>query len=395
MSGIDLVRNGGRMTVAELLFAEGYAFDFFQAVRLLEKLEPERRPVGQAGPPRDEVVRFRAHLSLVFPPSAIFDLAPATSKVPAPAMTVTFMGLTGPSGVLPRHYTELLMRLDRDTRGPERYAFRAWLDLFNHRLISLFYRAWEKYRFHLPYEHGEYAGDNPDPFTQALFSFVGLGTPMLRERMRVQVPVHRALVPPQGWEGQKRLPGRDLGRIDDLAVLYYGGLLAQRRRPAVVLEAILTDYFGLPVQVQQFRGRWLLLEPANQTEVGGANCELGANIVAGERVWDVQSKLRLRLGPLRRVQFDALLPDRSPVPLRKAFFLLSQLVRFYLGPEFDFDVQLVLCRDDIPECQFGGEGLGARLGWNTWMVSEPCPTDADDAVFEGDEVRWIQPADAR
>src|SRR5262249_53650386 len=139
------------MNVAERLFTEAYAFDFFQAVRLLERVQPQRRPVGRPGSPRDEIVRFRARLSLAFPPSPIYELIRPGENI-APAMTVNFLGLTGPSGVLPRCYTERLLIQDRDFRGPERYSLRAWFDLFNHRMISLFYRAWEKYRFHLFHE---------------------------------------------------------------------------------------------------------------------------------------------------------------------------------------------------------------------------------------------------
>jgi type VI secretion system protein ImpH len=109
--------------------------------------------------------------------------------------------------------------------------------------------------------------------------------------------------------------------------------------------------------------------------------------VAGERVWDVQGMVRLRLGPLRREQFDALLPDRSPIAARKAFFLLCHLARLYVGPELDFDVQLVLRAADVPACQLADDGgLGPRLGWNTWLCSGPRDRDADDAVFAGQEV---------
>src|SRR5262249_43832137 len=162
-------------------------------------------------------------------------------------MTVAFMGLTGPNGILPRHYTEKVLRLalDSETRNkPERTALRDWFDLFNHRLISLFYRAWEKYRFHLAYERGAAEGPEPDPFPRGLFSLVGLGLPALRDRVRVSSRVVVDGAPSE----------RVLGRIDDLALLYYGGLLAQRPRNAVALEAILADYFGLPVRVLQFQG---------------------------------------------------------------------------------------------------------------------------------------------
>jgi type VI secretion system protein ImpH len=362
---------GLMMTVAERLFAEGFAFDFFQAVRLLQRIDPARKPVGRAGAPREEVVRIRAHLSLNFPASSVYEVLPAGEGGPTPLMAVTFMGLTGPSGILPRHYTELLLRLDREARGPERHALRAWLDLFNHRLVSLFYRAWEKYRFPLAYERGETFGAEPDPFTRCLFSFVGLGMRPLRGRLRVEKVV-----------GEERPDV--LARIDDLALLHYSGLLAQRHRPAVGLRALLADYFGLPLEVQQFRGQWLRLDASNRSRLGGANALLGVNLVAGERVWDVQSKVRLRLGALRRPRFDSFLPDRAPVAERKAFFLLCHLTRLYLGMDFDFDVQLVLCAADVPECRLDDRGgLGTRLGWNTWLCSGPAARDADDAVFEG------------
>ena len=174
------------MSIAERLLTEGYCYDFFQAVRLLERMYPKRRPVGHPNPPKDEVVRFRAHLALSFPASAVYEVTPPVdSTLPMPQMTVTFLGLYGPSGVLPRYYTEMMMRLEREVRGPERRGLREWLDLFNHRLISLFFRAWEKYRFPIHYERGGHKGDDPDPFTRALFSLIGLGLKPLRRRLRV------------------------------------------------------------------------------------------------------------------------------------------------------------------------------------------------------------------
>jgi type VI secretion system protein ImpH len=370
--------------VERRLFEECYGFDFFQAVRLLERLAPERRPVGLGGPPAAEVVRFRAHLSLSFPPSAVCDLEPASAEMPVPVMTLAFMGLTGPSGVLPRHYTELLLR-HRETKGEEKHAFRAWFDLFNHRFIALFYRAWEKYRFYIPYERGEYARAEPDAFTRCLFSLVGLGVPSLRNRLRVS-----------SWEetdGQGR--EQVLAVIDDLALLHYSGFLAHRPRCAAALEALLQDYFQLPVRVRQFQGQWLVLEPVNQSWLSaeGGNNQMGVNLVAGERVWDVQGKIRIRLGPLSYPRFLEFLPDRTPVAEKKALFLLNHLVRLYVGAEFDFDVQLILRAEDVPVCQLAEEnGGGPRLGWNAWIRSRPMDHDAEDAIFEGEGVRWVDPA---
>src|SRR5262245_21088531 len=117
------------------LFEEPYVFEFFQAVRLIRQIAQDKGVID----PQAEHVRFKVLPSLNFPPSSIHDLEAPTAEKPA-RMTVSFLGLTGPSGVLPRHYTELLMRLAREARGEERYALRDWLDLFNHRFLSLFYR---------------------------------------------------------------------------------------------------------------------------------------------------------------------------------------------------------------------------------------------------------------
>src|SRR5262249_37647445 len=157
-------------------------YDFFQAVRLLERLFPERKPVGRDFQPGTEVARFRAHLSLAFPPSSIHAVEPPTEERPYARVIQTFFGLTGPSGTVPRHYPQMLMDIGRDIRGPERRSLGDWLALFDHRLVSLFYRAWEKYRFYIPYERGEATWKEPDNFTRAVYSFIGLATPHLRGR---------------------------------------------------------------------------------------------------------------------------------------------------------------------------------------------------------------------
>jgi type VI secretion system protein ImpH len=242
------------------LFAEPYAYDFFQAVRLLERLDSSRRPVGYANPPRTEVVRFRAHMSLSFPPSTLYDLVKSEPNLPLPVMTVAHLGLFGPSGALPRHYTEMLLRQEREGQGPDKDALRDWLDLFNHRLISLFYRAWEKYRFYIPYERGDHERGEGDAFTRCLFSLIGMGAPSLRHRLRVSL--HEL-----GDTVEEEHKEQVLAGIEDLALLHYSGFLSHRPRCAVALEALLRDYFELEVKVRQFRGQWLHLEPASQSRM--------------------------------------------------------------------------------------------------------------------------------
>lgn len=377
-------------SIGARLVAKAPQFNFFQAVRLLERIDPDRAPVGYVDSPAREVVRFRALVSTDFPPSALRDIAFPKADLLPPEMTVTFFGLHGPSGILPRHYTEQLMRLLKEARGAEKTALRDWFDLFNHRLISLFYRAWTKYRFWVNYERREtrrgtpaYEKEQPDSFTQALYSLVGFGTQGLRNRLRVAQ-----------WEDDGGLGrARTLANIDDLALIFYSGLLAQRPRSAVALRGILQDFFALPIEIKQFQGQWLQLDPSNQSCLADrpdANNLLGINAVAGERVWDVIGKIRIRVGPLSFSGFTDFLPDRAAVRERKAFFLLVHLVRLFIGTELTFDVQLLLKADAVPECQLSDdEETGPRLGWNTWISSREPTQDVQDAVFEGEELAWV------
>jgi type VI secretion system protein ImpH len=262
-------------------------------------------------------------------------------------MTVAFMGLVGLVGVLPRHYTEML--LERMRRKD--FVLRDFLDLFNHRVVSLFYRAWEKYRFPVAYEQAVAKRADYDTFSLALFDLLGMGTQGLRKRLA----------------------------FGDEALLFYAGILGQHPRSASALGVVLQDFFEIPVQVGQFIGQWLMLSPENRTRLGGeANNTLGVNAVAGNRVWDQQARFRLRLGPLSFTEFSRFLPAG------KSFPLLVQFARFIAGQEFDFDIQLVLKADEVPRCRLGAKGERApRLGWSTWLKTKEFVRDAEDAVFTG------------
>ncbi|QDU95003.1 type VI secretion system baseplate subunit TssG [Lignipirellula cremea] len=356
------------------LFDHGCDFDFFQAVWLLERRSATQSPVGRTASPLHEAVRFAGRSDLSFPASAVHEILPPTTEEPRALMTVGFMGLTGACGVLPRHYTEQLLRMQRRVKGPAGRTLSDWYDLFNHRLVTLFYRAWEKYRVLPAVARGEHELSEPDTFTQSLFSLMGLGMPGLRGRLKT-------------WA--KDTPGgpQAVAAIDDLSLLRYGGLLAQRPRSALNLQLLLADYFQVSVQVEQLRGQWLQLDSFSQTRLGlrHGNCKLGEDMVVGARVWDMQSKIRLRLGPLTYEQFVEFLPDHAPTSERKAFFALSHLVRLFIGVELDFDVQLVLKREEAPPCQITDDPVGGmRLGWNVWLGTTEGKGDLDDAAFVGD-----------
>jgi type VI secretion system protein ImpH len=321
--------------VRDLLFEEEYRFDFYQAVRLLELLSPDAGPVGEGTEPADEVVRFRSATGLGFPASDVVRLGASADGRGPWEMTVSFLGLAGGLSPLPRPFTELV--LERTARRDT--ALRDFLDIFNHRLVSLMYRVRKKHRLALATvspERTELAGH--------LYALMGLGTPGLRGRLGV----------------------------DDRSLLEYAGLLAQHPRSMTGLEQLLTDYFGVPVRGEQFRGRWLELEEDQRTRIGrlGENHALGESAVLGTRVWDQQGSFELRVGPLTLEQLRDFLPTGT------AFRPLCELTRFYVGTELDFTIRLLLKADEVPESRLDAAGA-TRLGWTSWLKTRPRAEDGE------------------
>ncbi|HUS06614.1 MAG TPA: type VI secretion system baseplate subunit TssG [Bryobacteraceae bacterium] len=333
----DLNVSSRYVKVEKLLREDPWHFQFFQAVRLVQRVLTEREPVGRFVPPSKEIVRFGAHPGMSFPASQIqgLDWKPGAQ----PVMLVNFMGLTGPMGILPLYYTELLMER---VRAKDR-TLLAFLDLFNHRMISLFYQAWEKYRFTIAYERGE-----RDRFSHHLLDLIGLGTRGLARRQAV---------------------------ADD-SLLFYSGLFSLHARSAVSLQQILADYFDVPVEVEQFMGAWHSLDPADQCEFQWGNSyseQLGLGAVVGDEIWDQQSGIRLRLGPLTAQQYADFLPQGS------AYEPLRAITKFFSGGELDFEVQLILKREEVPACELGD--ASPRLGWSTWVKSVAMTRDPSDTIL--------------
>jgi type VI secretion system protein ImpH len=337
--GPEMRRTDSSLT--QLLFQEGYRFNFFQAVRLLERLNPDRVPIGADGPPSREVVRLRVRQSLAFPASAIHDLRPSATTDLPPDMIVSFMGLTGPSGVLPAHYTELL--IDRAAAKDE--ALREFLDLFNHRLLSLFYAAWHKHHVPVAYERAALQGGT-DRFTRQILALIGLGLQGLQHRMG----------------------------LNDQSLLFYAGALHQRPHSASCLEGIIGSYCGVPTEVRQFQGQWLRLRPEDATYLGQTAHRLGSEAMLGTTVWDQQAAFRLRIGPLNWSQFRRFLPGGDGLGAA------MQLTEFFSGPEMEFDCQLLLEKAEVPDCRLTSTDP-FRLGWSSWLKSTPFKGHADQVVL--------------
>lgn len=326
-------------TLEQLLFAEPNSFDFFQAVRLLQLLAPHRAPVGDFALPWQEVVRFGVNASLAFPASAIQTL----DRGEPAAMKVNFMGLVGPLGLLPNYYTELVADRVRSHDS----ALADFLNIFQHRIVSLFYRAWERSHFIVGYER-----EGKDAVTGRLLDLVGLGLPALQSRQIVR----------------------------DETFLFYSGLFGLSSRSSIALESILSDYFDVPVEIEQFIGVWRSLAVPDRCFLDTGFLEshqLGFGAVAGDEIWDRQSRACIRIGPLDAERYRDFLPDGS------SFEPLQALVRFYSGQGVEYELQLILKQQQVPACELGDDKGTMQLGWFTWMKSEPVfDRDPCDTVLQ-------------
>ncbi|CAE6781809.1 MAG: type VI secretion system baseplate subunit TssG [Nitrospira sp.] len=313
--------------LVEDLLRRAQDYSFFQLVTLVERLCRPRAAVGGEGPAEGEALRFRPELSFAFPVSDIAALEKSRMQPLRFRVTTTFLGLYGTTSPLPPFYTEDLMAQEE---GEE--AVRSFLDLFHHRLLSLFYRAWVKYRYHIQFDpSGE------DPFSQRMLAFLGLGAKEVAEK--TGLPVSR--------------------------LLRYAGLFSQRPRSASALEGMLSDLFdGIEVRITQCTGRWVAIPPEQQSTLGRQNCALGRDCALGNRVINRQSSFRLTMGPMSHDTFVSLLPGSTGMERMEA------LVRLFVQDRFDADLELLMPEEGIPTFRLlskQGDGPRCRLGQTTWL----------------------------
>jgi type VI secretion system protein ImpH len=336
-------------SLRDRLEAEAFRFEFLQAVRLLRELAPERGAVGYDDDPKRESVRFRADVRFAFPAADVVSVEPPGDPGGPPRLTVSFLGVATPAcfGSLPTPYAQEILEQARDKST----VLRDFLDAFNHRLISLYYRAFEKYSLPVSYETGDH-----DYFERALRGVLGLAAPALHERLR----------------------------LSDRALFSRAGLLAMAPVPAPVLEQLVESYFEVAAHVEQFLGAWYPLDPADETRLGRANSSLGVDVNVGANVRLVQYRFRLQLGPLRFAEYEELLPSG------RAFESLFDLVRLATGSEQTFEVQLVLAAEEVPPLELAASpARPCRLGWSSWLTQPGRTQDADDARFAS-EIHALQ-----
>jgi type VI secretion system protein ImpH len=326
--------------IRKLLEDETFLVEFFQAVRLLHRMEKDRNAVGYFSAPHMEAVRFSALPSLMYPPSQLFELERDDNG--QYRLLVQFMGLNAAVTILPQVYTEHLMLLEKN----KDMAMTEFFDMFNHRLVSLFYRGWEKYRFYIGYE-----ARSEDNVTPRMLDLLGLGTLDLKQRTVLQ----------------------------DQAYLAYAGLLSRHVRSAAGLKQVLEDYFEVPVEIMQFAGTWRSLSAQNLSFLDGkrrASEQLGVGTIVGAEVWDHHGRIRISLGPMKFERYASFLPGHD------AYKELNDWVRFYSSGQYEAEVQLILHREEAPMCELGLRGeREPKLGFTSWLKTRMQQRDPGDTLF--------------
>lgn len=316
--------------------SEPYRFGFFSSLRYLECLYPDLPRLGQAAKPADEALRLGQEPSLAFAPSTLASFR-AGSRSRTHLLACFFFGLFGPHGPLPLHLTEYARERELSSHDP---TFRRFADIFHHRMLALFYRAWADAQPTVSLDRREdrrfdiYAG-----------SLIGTADSSLRNR----------------------------DEISDECKFFWAGRLSLAARPAEALPAILQDYFRLPFSLREFVGEWLPLAERDWLRLGinKDSCSLGVNTMLGDSVWSCQHRFQVTCGPIAYDAFQALLP--GGLGLRR----LRDLIRNYLGDEFDWNCRLILESDEIPALLLGNSG---QLGWTTWLGERTGKGDAHDVI---------------
>jgi type VI secretion system protein ImpH len=319
-----------------------YEHDLYATLRRIECLFPDKPRLGQAARPADEPLRLGQDVSLSFAPAPIAELHRGDDARP-PKLTQRLFGLLGPNGPLPLHLTDYARERLLHHGDPTLAAF---FDMFHHRLLALFYRAWAQAQPTASLDRPE-----DDRFADYVGALIGIGSPRLRRR----------------------------DAAGDHPKLFHAGLLARQVRNADGLRSLLSSFFHTPVRIERFVGHWMVLPGSERTRLGlfGASSQLGVGAVIGARVWDRQHKFRIHVGPLEWKDYEDFLPGGLGLPR------LIALVRQYLGFELEWDLGLSLIHRHQQPLQLGGPG---RLGWTSWLGRSRGERDPNDLVLAAESV---------
>lgn len=338
----------------EALAKDATQFDFYHALRQVDAALPGAVALGRALRPKDEPIRMTQHPSLAFAPASLHEYKPGTAAHGLGRLSINNFGLYGPNGPLPQHLTEYVQERLLHNRDQTLARF---CDVFQHRMILLFYRAWADCQAANSQDHPD-----RDPFGRFSASLVALGQPSLKNR----------------------------DSVPDHLKLYHAGHLCRQTRNVEGLVRPLAALLRIPVAMKEYCMQWLKLSPVDQTrlmsvtlagkgsthrvELGRASSRLGQGAVAGVRVPDVQHKFRLLLGAMPFLEFERFLPGGD------RFCQVRDWVRNYIGVELAWDARLILIKEEVPAARLGVYG---QLGWTSWlgMPAAKRQRHADDVLL--------------
>lgn len=361
--------------IGELL-REPHRFGFFQAVRVLQRWVGRAQGLSERRV-LHERMRFRNSLALEFPASEVEDLriarhavdeegaagvinataaradarplepgdhTPDAASISRVEITPAFIGLLGATGTLPNHYTETLAQrevLQRDK------AARAFLDIFQHRAVALFYEGWRKHRLPLQYE-----AEGRNRFLPLMLAVAGLGQNALRDRLRPRE-----------------------GGMSDHAIAFYAGVFQQRSLSGPAVQRAVAMYFDVQVRLTPFVGRWYRLPESQHALIGLGHATLGRDAVVGERVWQRDLRVRLDIGPLALDKFHRFLPGGP------AAIALEQMLELMTGTSLEYEIRLHLKADEVRGARLDSR-RGSWLGWDSFLITKLQREDRSDAGYD-------------
>lgn len=315
------------------------AFDFFE---LLRRLERRGGLFGNAGPASHEPARLGQHIRLGFATHDVAEYQAGKDGLPA-KVTVANIGLLGPEGPLPLHVTRwVLDRLSQrwfagtEARHTSDTTFVDFVNVLQHRLIALFYRAWADAHPAVQVERG--VGGRVRSMLESLGGIGMPGTKSSAETVADQVKLRQA------------------------------GALAQQVDTPEKLTQFLAELFGVPVKLNEFVASWIEVPRSLQSRIGQAHASLGRGATIGPRVFSRQGRIEIRIGPMSFDAYRSFLRDGGNLPVMK------RAVRDLVGEQFDVDLRAVLAGDAVPPPRIGA----VQLGRTAWLARPAESGDADD-----------------
>ncbi|MBC8949537.1 type VI secretion system baseplate subunit TssG [Xenorhabdus sp. TS4] len=320
-----------------------WQFDLFQTLRRIDAQSGASYMLGFAPLPKYDLLRLGQKASMIFAPSTIAEVKQRENSKLYDMLIYSF-GLFGPNGPLPLHMTEYAYTRQYNYQDP---TLNAFANLFHHRLILLFYRAWANTQPTVSLDRQ----DN-QRFCHYFSCLVGMGLPAQQKP----------------------------DTLNDHARYFLSGHLSRQGHNAEGLEKILSCYFHVPLKIVQNIPQWLKVEVQDQTQLkAGRNMpRLGKSAFLGLALYDVQHKFRIKLGPLKLAEYKMFLPEESKSRQ------LRDWVYQYLGIEYAWDVQLILHQSDVKGICLSEP---IKLGLSSWLGKikldkNKQPTHRGDLIYK-------------